>query len=371
MKKHFYLLFMMTALAVVGCNNTPKQANETPLSQPVTTEETAPEVTEVIEQPLVDLSQSDMVMLDNGKLLFYNTATAYMMPYEAEADSVVNCVFTSNDKLYYCVASGEKILLRCIDVDQSNPQPQQLTDWGVPYEKCVTETYGTVSPLMYYPGRNMLGLYHEFSWDSYSLNEQKLYNIETGEVTDWDYETWQQGEPVMISEDEEQTEENYQYVSTDDEFKEYLHESDGQFWFEDGEAVCLTDKIDLKKYISDPDYYSGTEFEYISSSPDNTKVLFMAILEWGDYPHGILVVSSYDGKVQIPLEDTDCTGYTAEWLDDGSLVYVGEAPLSPDDPNNDANWHYRGHCIKRIYPDGRTEVISNAGDFCVKQSMLH
>jgi len=370
MNRYFYLLCMMTAMAVASCNNTPKQANETKASQPVASEENTPKVIEVVEQPVADFSECDMVMLDEGKMFFYNTKASYIMPYEAETDSVVNCVFTSYDKVYYCVALGEKILLRCIDVDQANPQPQQLADWGVPYEKCVTETYGTVSPLEYYPGRNMLGLYHEFSWDSYSLNEQKLYNIETGEVTDWDYETWQQSEPIMISDDEEQTAENYVYVSTADEFKEYLHESDGQYWFEDGEAVCLTDKINLKSYISDPDYYSGPEFEYISSSPDNSKVLFMAILEWGDYPHGILVVSSYDGEVQIPLEDTDCTGYTADWLDDGSLVYVGEAPLSPDDPNNDASWHYRGHCIKRIYPDGHVEIIANCGDFQMKPSVL-
>ena len=84
-----------------------------------------------------------------------------------------------------------------------------------------------------------------------------------------------------------------------------------------------------------------------------------------------IVVSSVDGKLQMPLEDTDCTGYTVGWLDDGSLVYVGEAPLSPDDPDYDANWHYRTHCIKRIYPDGHVEIIAHCGDFQVKQSVLH
>lgn len=371
MKTHFYLFFIMAALAFAGCNSSPKQADETTATPPSKAEETVPEVAEAVEQPVLDFSQCDMVMLDEGKLFFYNTATSEQMPYLAETDSVVNCVFTSDDKVYYCVALGEKILLRCIDVDQPDPQPQQLADWGVPYEKCVTETYGTVSPLMYYADRHMLGLHHEFSWDGYDFSEQKLYNIDNGQITDWDYETWLAGEPVYISDDEEQTEENYQYVRTADELREYLTMKDGQYYMTDGDDVCLTDRIDCASYASDPEYYSGPEFEYISSSPDNSKVLYMIIVEWGDYPHGILAVSSFDGTFQLPLEDTDCTGFNAEWLDDGSLVYVGEAPLSPDDPANDDSWHYRGHCIKRIYPDGTTKIISDCGDFQVKQSMLH
>ena len=358
MKKNKTLLIAVALLFVaIGCDhqNTPK----------------APETPEVTALP-ADIADYDIAMLDNGKLYFYNSVTSVMTPLEAEKVSVVNILFEP-DILYYCVAADDHILLRSIDLSQPNPQPKQLADWGVPYEDCVTETYGTVSPIQCYRNRNTLGLYHNFSWDGYWFIDQRLYNMETGEVTDWTYE-WEKEGYALQNDDEEQTEENYHYISTADELEEYLTMSDGQYYMTDGNDdnyVCLTDQIDCASYASDPEYYSGPDFVYVSSSPDNSKVLYMIIVEWGDFAHGILAVSSIDGKLQMPLDDTDCTGFTAEWLGDGSLVYVGEAPLNPDDPDYDASWHYRAHCIKRIYPDNHVEIIAPCSDFQVKKSVLH
>lgn len=376
MKRHIYSLLMLLTMGLASCNITIK-----PDPNSVTTNVDSVEVTvnmkvygdSIVSQP-VDLTQCDMAMLDNGKLSFYNSTTAVMTPFEAEKDSVVNCVFTGDNKVYYCVACKPKILLRCVDLEQADPQPQELADWGVPYEKCVTETYGTVSPLEYYRGKNTLGLNHNFSWDGYWFTDKKLYNIETGEITDWTWKWEEEYQRMRNRDDEEQTEENYHYISTANELQEYLTRSEGQYYLTDGngdDIACLTDQIDFSKYVSDPEYASDVDFEYVSSSPDNLKVLYMAILEWGDFAHGILAVSSTDGKLQIPLEDTDCTGFTAEWLDDGSLVYVGEEPLSPDDPDYNANWHYRTHCIKRVYPDGHIDIIAHCGEFVKKQSLLH
>ena len=376
MKRHIYSLLMLLTMGLASCNITIK-----PDPNSVTTNVDSVEVTvnmkvygdSIVSQP-VDLTQCDMAMLDNGKLSFYNSTTAVMTPFEAEKDSVVNCVFTGDNKVYYCVACKPKILLRCVDLEQADPQPQELADWGVPYEKCVTETYGTVSPLEYYRGKNTLGLNHNFSWDGYWFTDKKLYNIETGEITDWTWKWEEEYQRMRNRDDEEQTEENYHYISTANELQEYLTRSEGQYYMTDGNGdniACLTDQIDFSKYVSDPEYASDVDFEYVSSSPDNLKVLYMAILEWGDFAHGILAVSSTDGKLQIPLEDTDCTGFTAEWLDDGSLVYVGEEPLTPDDPDYNANWHYRTHCIKRVYPDGHIDIIAHCGEFVKKQSLLH
>ena len=96
MKRHFYFLLVMLATGLVGCNITIK-----PDPNSVTTNVDSVEVSvnvnvygdSVAAQP-VDLSQCDMVMLDNGKLHFYDTKTATSIPYVAETDSVVNCVGT-------------------------------------------------------------------------------------------------------------------------------------------------------------------------------------------------------------------------------------------------------------------------------------
>ena len=347
MKRHFYFLLMVMAFGVVSCDSAAKQntdKNSTEVDNPDLAVEATP------KQDPVDLSGCDMALLDKGKLYFYNSEQHALTPFEAETDSVVNSLFVG-DKLYYCVPENGKIILKSIQLDVLDAQPVKEADWGLDYEACVTETYGTVSPLTYYEWHNMLGLWHEFSWETYSLTQQKLFNLNTGEITDWDYETWQE-EPAQTEED-------------DSRFLErFLQNENGQYWFVEVDAVCLTDKIDLMKYVTDPEYATEPEFQYISSSPDNLKVLYMAILEWGDYPHGPLCVSDIYGNNQMVLEDTDCSEYKAQWLADGSLVYVGYEQLEQGEYSK---WENSTPCLKRIYPDGTQESFFRGGDFQIRK----
>jgi hypothetical protein len=87
----------------------------------------------------------------------------------------------------------------------------------------------------------------------------------------------------------------------------------------------------------------------------------MAILEWGDYPHGPLCVSSIDGTYQVALEDTDCSDYKAQWLSDGSLVYVGYERIGPDE--GISKWDNCVPVVKRVYPDGTWESFFRGNDF--------
>ena len=357
MKNKSFLIAVVLLLFATSCSNTPKSGSD---SAPQT--EIAPQTEETAapEQGPINFSKCDMVILDKGKLAFYNSKEQALIPYEAETDSVVNCVFTDDGRLYYCVPVNGRMMLRSINLEQNDPKPTQMADWGLAYEKCVTETYGTVSPLVYYDSRHMLGLYHEFSWDSFSLNEQKLYNMDNGQVTDWDYETWEESNPSQLDEDEEQMEEN-----PEDSIVGYLMEEDGQYWYGKDDKVCLTDNIDLMAFITDPDYFHGVEFEFVSLSPDKKKVLFMSILEWGDYPHGPLCLSSLDGSYQVALEDTDCSEFRADWLEDGSLVYVGYEQIEPGEVSK---WNNSVPCVKRYYPDGSWESFFLGNDFQVKKS---
>lgn len=366
MKRNAIILFILLAVGAVSCHNGVKQDSKVKVTDTINGIEEVDEATPLTaEQNAGVLSECDMAMLDKGKLYFYNTKTSTMIPYNAETDSVVNCIFVDNE-LYYCVLEKGKMVLKSLPLNDPSAKPVRVADWGLDYEKCVTETYGTVSPLSYYAGRHMLGLWHEFSWDSYSLSQQKLYNLDTGEVTDWDWEEWDREELAKIkAKIEEQTEENYTFDPVPDELKDFLSEKEGNYWLVDGiEHVCLTNKIDFNKYVSDPEYASEREFEYVSSSPDNLKVLYMAILEWGDYPHGVLCVSSIDGTTQMPLEDTDCSEFHAEWLDDGSLVYVGFEPLGPGESTK---WENSVPCIKRVYPDGKTKTLSRCNEFQIRK----
>lgn len=366
MKRSVYILLIMMAMVVVGCHQNTKQNPVVIVKDTVNKVEKADDATPLLaEQNVGALSDCDMVMLNKGKLFFYNTKTSTLTPCDVESDSVVNCAFVDN-MLYYCVPEKGKMVLKSMQLDAPSLRPVKLADWGLDYEKCVTETYGTVSPLLYYAGHNALGLWHEFSWDSYALSQQKLYNLDTGEITDWNWEEWDREERARLeAKAEEQTEENYTFDPVRDELKELLSEKEGNYWLVDGiEHVCLTDRIDFDKYVSDPDYATEREFEYISSSPDNLMVLYMAILEWGDYPHGVLCVSSVDGAVQMPLEDTDCSEYHAEWLDDGSLVYVGFEPLSSEKASK---WDNSVPCVKRVFSNGSTKTIARCSEFQLRK----
>ena len=351
MKRHFYFLLIMLALGAVSCDSATKKntENSTPINVDSTKLVVDSSEVAIPEQGPVDLSECDMVMLDKGKLYFYNSGQQALTPYEAETDSVVNSVFAGN-KLYYCVPENGKMVLKSIQLDVIDAQPVKEADWGLDYEKCVTETYGTVSPLVYYKEHNMLGLWHEFSWDSYALSQQKLFNLNTGEITDWDYQIWQD-EPTQGDDDARFLE-------------RFLKTEDGQLWFVEVDATCLTDQIDFERYVSDPDYASEPDFEFVSASPDNTKVLYMAMLEWGDYPHGPLCISDVFGTYQVALEDTDCSEFKAQWLADGSLVYVGYEQLEPGEYSK---WENSTPCIKRIYPDGTWESFFRGNDFQIRK----
>ena len=158
------------AMVVVGCHQKTKQNPVVIVKEDTVNkvEKADDAIPLLAEQNVGALSDCDMVMLDKGKLFFYNTKTSAMTPCDVESDSVVNCAFVDN-MLYYCVPEKGKMVLKFMQLDAPSLRPVKLADWGLDYEKCVTETYGTVSPLLYYPGHNALGLWHEFSWDSYAL----------------------------------------------------------------------------------------------------------------------------------------------------------------------------------------------------------
>lgn len=353
MKKSFYLIALALAMLMSSCDFILK-GNDDPAqntSNDSIVEKQQTEIKEEVdtEPEEVNLKDCDLAFLENGKLTFYDSKNQSAEEYPYEEDSVVNGVFVK-DKYYYCVAVDNHILLRCIDLEEIDPEPDQVADWGLEYEKCVTETYGTCSPLYYYPERDMLGLMHEFNWDVYALTQQKLFDLKTGKISDWKWEQWERD-----SYDDSESSSNV------DEIKEHLNEMNDNYWYD---KTCLSDQIDFEKY-ADPEYHSSTEFNFVSLSPDNKKVLYMAILEWGDLPHGVLCISSLDGKFQKPLADTDCAEFIAHWLDDGTLVYVGKVSESEEITYKE-KWDNPTTCVKAVSPDGKTAIISHARDFQVR-----
>ena len=159
----------------------------------------------------------------------------------------------------------------------------------------------------------------------------------------------------------------------DEEFMQLQHDfehfvvSDGNYYYQDGDReICISDKIHFQDYVSDPEYYSGTEFELRSIDPTRRLVAYVTYIEWGDLGHGPLCVASLDGQMQQAFKDTDAADLTYGWLSNGSLLYVGSEPRPTDDPDYDAEWNNTRPCIIIVRPDGTSSVFAHSPYFVAK-----
>lgn len=290
------------------------------------------------EDPSLGSLDVDLALFNSGELSFYNAKDRRFIPVEKETDSVVNGVLVK-DKFYYSVAKDKDVFLKCVDLN-ADLDPVMVADWGLKVDSCITETYGDFAGLVYYPKRDLLATHHGFSWDDFSFRETRVYSLRDGKMWDWD---WEKDGNIYSSEDEEEEEEEVE----EDQYDFFREEE--QYYYQDGSnAICLSDRMNVKQYVSDPDYATDVAYYCCGVSPIGTRVLFAAAIEAGDFDHGPLCVASLDGTFQLVLEGTDMAQTCAEWLNDGSLVYQGNG------------------AIMILYPDKRMDVLSSANSFVVR-----
>lgn len=288
---------------------------------------------EMASQEIID-DNIDLAILDHGKLTFYSSATDTYYPLLNETDSVVNGAFDHSDAFFYTVAIGDNLYLKHIIYGEYTKHPKLLTSWDLKLEDCVSQTYGKVSSLTLYPELSVASIMHDFNWEYYGFEGNRLYDYGYGKK----HEGWDADEYETDSFDEE--------FMRWDEAMEKFNSHDNNCYYNDGNAeYCLSDKIDFNKYVSDPSYYEDPEFALISIDPTNRSIIYSAIIEHGDLGHGPLCFASLDGQVQIAFEDTDAADIYTGWLKDGSLLYADK----------------KG--IMRVTPDGTSHVFSDASDF--------
>ena len=229
------------ALGFASCDNSPKQpTNNTQKKIP---------------------STSELVVFENGQLSFYDSNCHEFITFEQETDSVVNGVFTKDNKFYYSVLKGDKLLLKYIDLNEGT-KPVSVGDWGVDPSHCVTETYGEFASLEYYPWKNCLGLGHEFSWEGYGFYETRLFDLKTGEARDLNWEV----ENLWDGDDDGDGDDMYE--------GDFDTKDDQVYYFNDGDWVCLSDKMNVKQYASDPDYVIDLYYNCFEKNPKGDMVLY-------------------------------------------------------------------------------------------------
>ena len=339
------IAFIIAAMLLFAfsCNNTPKPVNE-PAQQT-----TNP----------ASLADYDMVLMEDGQLVFYNNATGERLPFTAETDSVVNAVYDSHNTLYYTVSRDEALSLKCLKLAEPDPKPVELADWNLTLDDCRT---------FIYPLGNLL-LNEDESEVAIQSNPIALYKI-FGDMVVYNTKTQTVTKESETSFDEETGD----MESNEIEFvAKEMPEVDNSL-FEDGEkgalyyvggsngSICLTDKLNFPAMFGKtPEELEDEAVVTLpkSMNPQGTKVMFCTIIPDGIFTHGPYNVANLDGSNQCTLK-TDIEFGMPTWLKDGSLVFV----RFDGGPNDD-------YVLEKLHlaimnPEGAIKDLSTSMNYAVK-----
>ena len=321
MKKTILLLVAIVALGLVGCKHTPKDKKDVSYG-------------------------GDVVVVDHGQLGFYDVETQKLTPFEKETDSVINLLFDDNNHLYYTISKDQKLSLKMVDLNEASPEPKLCADWNMDLMSSLDEMSGKPSPIFWDKNKENICTY-KTDYEEFTFTTL-LYNLKTGKVRAADEE------------------EDLYYYDFDKGFDQdhYYYEGTGFYHVTPEGKFCLTDQLNFDK-VFDEDELEGLEFISESLSPDGLRMLFEACVIWGD-GWGHYGVSTLDGKEQTLFDDSDIWDLTPQWLADGSLVYVGQAPLPKDDPEYEEDWNTTQPCIKIVDPQMNVSTISLGDLFAIK-----
>ena len=321
MKKTRLFFVAVMALCILGCDRQQK-----------------PGKTETI-----DLSSVDMVVIKHGQMLFYDHETQKLMPYEAETDSVVNIAFDHNNHLYYTAAHQQDLKLKRIDLSAKDPQPTLCADWKLNLDDITDVMFGT--------GAVKLEI-------DDSMENLYMMNNHTNEHLTFDYETYHVGSDKS----EGISYEDHRLASFTTAVLDHFFEEQGKFYYVTPEGkVCLNDQIDFSAYFEEGDL-GDVAFYPMGISPDGQQIVYDANCGIGE-GWGYYCLASSDGKRQSVLADSDNWKMAPQWLDDGSLVYVGSEPRPKTDPEY-RDWNTTRGCIKILDPNGETTLlVSDAKHF--------
>lgn len=312
MKKHTYLLLITLAVIFAGCgqNNKPTGNNT---DSPETTVEATP------------AAQFDLYYVEGGQLYFYDLETDAATHYANETDSIVRTALSKNNVLYYSVAKNGNLLLRSLDLNATNPLPEQLADWDVT-EEGRTEMDGFAQMYLNYE-ETQVALERDVRWFAGLVYNLAVYDIDSKTVTVHKlYEEVMEDDEFVDFRDLPDNSgfnrwgpSDAPYGTTDDRLENVANDI---YYVGGGLRTCLTDQISMDDYAN---IGIGKEDFDVEASMDPTgkKALIGYNIGLGDGVIGYYYVSSIDGQQQVELLGSDFDTSDPTWLPDGSLVYLG------------------------------------------------
>lgn len=340
MKKLTFLLFVTLAVLFASCG----QNNNKPMGNNADNPETA-----VVEA--APAAQYDLFYIEGGDLYFYNLQSHEATPYANETDSIVRAVLSKNNVLYYSVAKDGELLLRSLDLNATNPMPEQLADWEVPVEGR-TELDGFGAMYLNYE-ETQIALERDVRWFTGLFYNLAVYDIASKTVTVHElYKAVMEDDEFVTFEDlPDNSGFNHWGPSTSfytlDERLENV--ANDIYYVGGGQRVCLTDQIDINAVYD----FGLDKEEYdvnVSMDPTGKRALIEYSIGMGDGSLSACFLSSCDGQQQLMLPSMDFESGHPTWLSDGSLLYVGY-----DD----------GEGLYLLDPDGNIRMIAESEIYAV------
>lgn len=299
MKKIFYLALSLVLLS--ACSGGKENANNE--------RQTDDTIEEII--PDIVYTQYPFAFLCEGELFFYSFDDNKKVKFMEETEAILNFTFDTEGKILYCnVERDNSLWLKSVDISESNPSPEWVVDWKLKKAACISETYGEASPLLYHKGELLVE--HTFNWDFYGFESMAIYSIAKNKIT--------------------RRESNYSFIQkfsgevSFDKIQHYFKTLNQQLYYtRNNTKACLTDNLDFKvlRPKENEDFWVDTEYTHYSLSPDEKKVVFGVMLEFGDLAHGPYCIANVDGSNQMLLKNTDIASSTKPiWLKNNRVAFV-------------------------------------------------
>ena len=343
--KNLSYLIVMLLVALFSCtNNTPKPTQTDTLPQSLMD---SPE-----EAPSLFWKSLDFFYVKDGGLYFYSIYDGDGLRFIDELDSILNAIYAKNGIIYYNVAVNDRLLLRCLDLNQPTPMPEQLADWDVPLSE--ESEYNTFGDMYLNYEETQIALERDVKWFAGVFYNLAVYDIASKTITVHElYKAVMDGDEFVTLEDlpDNSGFNRWDHASISSQTTDNLLENvDNEIYYVgNGQRVCLTDQIDIDAIFG---FGLGKEEYDVDASMDPTgkRVLIGYSIGMGDGTLGSYFVSSIDGKKQLMLPGSDYESSDPTWLSDGSLLYVGY-----DDESG----------LYLLYPDGIIHLIDETEIYAV------
>ncbi len=308
MKKTIYFLAIFAILSACSGSELKTGNNEQQ-----TADKTAADLTGINTEKPTDIAytQCPLAYLVHGELYFHSLDENKKVKFSEEPDAIFNFTFDTEGKtLYYSVERDSSLWLKAADISDSKVTPQWVVDWKLKKDDCITDTYGESSPLLYHDGELLIE--HNFEWDYYDFRNFVIYSFADEERSFHEKESDARLIQKFIVE-----------LPWDKAEKQFKTTKQQLYYTHKNAKVCLTDTLDIDGLKGEGDGWVKTEFHYFTFSPDEKKVLFGALLAWGDLPHGPYCIANLDGSRQFILEEANIT-YKRKpvWLKNNSVAFT-------------------------------------------------